>query len=219
MLGYTCQLYFDFAGYSNMAIGLGLMLGFAFPQNFDSPYKSRNISEFWRRWHITLSSWLRDYLFVPLGGSRYGRWLTLRNLLLVMFLGGLWHGAGWTFVLWGLYHGLLLVVHSLCKDRVRLPHVAGVLLDLPGRCVWLGAIPSYGHVHVPGVIASDGRPAGCETELLAAVRWTEGLSHCSRLVVHRVLLRPISGSGGCAGVRALAVVLAVVLVTLRVATR
>ena len=108
MLGYTCQLYFDFAGYSNMAVGLGLMLGFSFPQNFDSPYKSKNISEFWRRWHITLSSWLRDYLFIPLGGSRGGAIKTLRNLFIVMFLGGLWHGAGWTFVLWGLYHGLLL---------------------------------------------------------------------------------------------------------------
>ncbi len=128
MLGYTCQLYFDFAGYSNMAVGLGFMLGFAFPQNFDSPYKSRNISEFWRRWHITLSSWLRDYLFVPLGGSRHGRWLTLRNLFLVMFLGGLWHGAGWTFVLWGVYHGLLLVIHNLSKDRWQLPRFAAVPL-------------------------------------------------------------------------------------------
>ena len=101
MLGYTCQLYFDFCGYSNMAVGLGRLLGFEFPQNFDSPYQSENISEFWRRWHITLSSWLRDYLFIPLGGSRDGHWLTLRNLVIVMFLGGLWHGAGWTFVLWG----------------------------------------------------------------------------------------------------------------------
>jgi len=128
MLGYTCQLYFDFSGYSNMAVGLGLMLGFSFPQNFDSPYKSRNISEFWRRWHITLSSWLRDYLFVPLGGSRQGSWLTLRNLFLVMFLGGLWHGAGWTFVLWGVYHGLLLVIHNVARKRIQLPSFAAVAL-------------------------------------------------------------------------------------------
>ena len=119
MLGYTCQLYFDFAGYSNMAVGLGLMLGLQFPQNFDSPYKAENISTFWRRWHITLSSWLRDYLFIPLGGSQGGRWLTLRNLVIVMFLGGLWHGAGWTFVLWGLFHGLLLVLHRLSPARLR----------------------------------------------------------------------------------------------------
>lgn len=118
MLGYTCQLYFDFCGYSNMAVGLGRMLGFEFPQNFDSPYKSPNISVFWRTWHITLSFWLRDYLFIPLGGSRHGRWLTLRNLVIVMFLGGLWHGAGWTFVLWGLYHGGLLAGHAIFKSTV-----------------------------------------------------------------------------------------------------
>ena len=116
MLGYSCQLYFDFAGYSSMAVGLGLLLGLQFPQNFDSPYKSADISQFWRRWHMTLSSWLRDYLFLPLGGSRYGSWCTLRNLLLVMLLGGLWHGAGWTFVLWGLYHGVLLCLYRLKRD-------------------------------------------------------------------------------------------------------
>lgn len=120
MLGYTCQLYFDFCGYSNMAVGLGRMLGFEFPQNFDSPYKSANIAEFWRRWHITLSSWLRDYLFIPLGGSRSGRLMTLRNLVIVMFLGGLWHGAGWTFVLWGLFHGGMLAVHSIAKSKMRI---------------------------------------------------------------------------------------------------
>ncbi|MCA9149893.1 MAG: MBOAT family protein [Planctomycetales bacterium] len=138
MLGYTCQLYFDFAGYSNMAVGLGLMLGFQFPQNFDSPYKSRNISEFWRRWHMTLSSFLRDYLFVPLGGSRYGQWLTLRNLVIVMFLGGLWHGAGWTFVIWGLYHGLLLVVHRVAQitSMRRLPQGLAALLTF--LCVVIG---------------------------------------------------------------------------------
>lgn len=114
-LGYTCQLYFDFAGYSNMAVGLGLMLGFSFPQNFDSPYQAANIAEFWRRWHMTLSFWLRDYLFIPLGGSRAGSLLTARNLFIVMFLGGLWHGAGWTFVCWGLYHGLLLAIHAALR--------------------------------------------------------------------------------------------------------
>ncbi len=130
MLGYTCQLYFDFCGYSNMAVGLGRMLGFEFPQNFDSPYKSANIAEFWRRWHMTLSFWLRDYLFIPLGGSRRGQWLTLRNLVIVMFLGGLWHGAGWTFVVWGLFHGAMLVVHSLSRSacKFRLPRVAGIAM-------------------------------------------------------------------------------------------
>jgi alginate O-acetyltransferase complex protein AlgI len=122
MLGYTCQLYFDFAGYSNMAIGLGYMLGFSFPQNFDSPYKSKSIAEFWRRWHMTLSYFLRDYLFIPLGGNRSGTRMTCRNLMIVMLLGGLWHGAAWTFVVWGAYHGLLLVIqrvfNSMTKFRI-----------------------------------------------------------------------------------------------------
>jgi alginate O-acetyltransferase complex protein AlgI len=126
MLGYTFQLYFDFAGYSNMAVGLGLMLGFSLPQNFDSPYKSVNISMFWRRWHISLSSWLRDYLFIPLGGSHGNSWFTLRNLFIVMFLGGLWHGAGWTFALWGVYHGILLISYRLATSRIRLPNFAAV---------------------------------------------------------------------------------------------
>jgi alginate O-acetyltransferase complex protein AlgI len=105
---YAFQIYFDFSGYSDMAIGLGLMLGFVFPKNFDSPYRSQSITEFWRRWHISLSTWLRDYLYVPLGGNRRGPARTYANLLIVMLLGGLWHGAAWNFVVWGGLHGLLL---------------------------------------------------------------------------------------------------------------
>jgi alginate O-acetyltransferase complex protein AlgI len=105
---YAFQIYFDFSGYSDMAIGLGLMIGFVFAKNFDSPYKSQSITEFWRRWHISLSTCLRDYLYVPLGGNRLGPARTYGNLLLVMLLGGLWHGAAWTFVVWGGLHGLLL---------------------------------------------------------------------------------------------------------------
>ena len=104
-IAYMMQLYFDFSGYSDMAIGLGLMIGFRFRPNFDTPYISRSITEFWRRWHISLSVWLRDYLYIPLGGNRKGEARTYVNLMLVMFLGGLWHGANWTFVLWGLWHG------------------------------------------------------------------------------------------------------------------
>ncbi|MCE5272621.1 MBOAT family protein [bacterium] len=115
MLGYAFQIYFDFSGYSDMAVGLGYMLGFRFPMNFNSPYKAENISDFWNRWHITLSHWLRDYLYIPLGGNRHGRLATLRNLSITMFLGGLWHGAAWTFVIWGLYHGLLLICHNLMR--------------------------------------------------------------------------------------------------------
>lgn len=110
-LAYTFQLYFDFSGYSDMAIGAARMFGIRLPVNFHSPYKAVNISEFWRRWHITLSTFLRDYLYIPLGGNRRGKLLRYRNLLLTMVLGGLWHGAGWTFVAWGALHGLYLCVH------------------------------------------------------------------------------------------------------------
>ncbi len=110
-LGYTFQLYFDFSAYSDMAIGLAHFLGIQFPQNFNSPYKAVDMQDFWRRWHMSLSTWLRDYLFIPLGGSRHGQLKTLRNLMITMFLGGLWHGAQWTFVCWGLYHGVLLLAN------------------------------------------------------------------------------------------------------------
>lgn len=109
VLGYSYQLYFDFSGYSDMAVGLGAMFGLRLPQNFNSPYKAVDIADFWRRWHITLSTVLRDYLYFPLGGSRCGKRRTNFNLMVTMLLGGLWHGANWTFVVWGGYHGLLLI--------------------------------------------------------------------------------------------------------------
>src|SRR5262245_57764182 len=111
VLAYAVQIYCDFSGYSDMAVGTAHMLGFKLPCNFRMPYLAANITDFWRRWHISLSSWLRDYLYVPLGGNRHGTWATYRNLLLTMLLGGLWHGAAWTFVAWGLLHGVLLAVH------------------------------------------------------------------------------------------------------------
>lgn len=114
---YAFQIYFDFSAYSDMAIGLGLMLGFVFPKNFDSPYQARSITEFWRRWHISLSSWLRDYLYVPLGGNRRGAVRTYINLAVVMILGGLWHGAAWNYVVWGGLHGLLLAVERARRQR------------------------------------------------------------------------------------------------------
>jgi alginate O-acetyltransferase complex protein AlgI len=109
---YTLQIYFDFGGYSDMARGLGAMLGFDFCINFDYPYISRSITEFWRRWHISLSSWFRDYVYIPLGGSRKGQGRTACNLLIVWMLTGFWHGAGWNFLLWGLYYGLLLLLEK-----------------------------------------------------------------------------------------------------------
>jgi alginate O-acetyltransferase complex protein AlgI len=112
VLGYAIQIYCDFSGYSDMAIGLARIVGFDLPANFAMPYLSRSITEFWRRWHITLSEWLRDYLYIPLGGNRRGRARTYVNLMLTMLLGGLWHGANWTFVVWGLLHGIALAAHK-----------------------------------------------------------------------------------------------------------
>lgn len=122
---YAVQILFDFAGYSNMAIGIAQMIGFSYPRNFDRPYSSRSLSEFWRRWHMSLSSWFRDYVYVPLGGNRVSPARTYLNLALVFFLCGLWHGAAWTFVAWGLWHGGFLVLERLgLKDHLaRLPGV------------------------------------------------------------------------------------------------
>ena len=117
LLAYTVQIYFDFAGYSNMAIGLGIVLGFTFPRNFLLPYTSLSITEFWRRWHMSLSSWLRDYLYIPLGGNRGSNLQTYRNLVTVFVLCGVWHGANWTFVLWGFWHGAFLVLERLGLKR------------------------------------------------------------------------------------------------------
>ena len=116
--GYALQIYCDFSGYSDMAIGIALLLGFRFPKNFDAPYKSATITEFWRRWHISLSSWLRDYLYISLGGNRKGRIRTYGNLLLTMLLGGLWHGAAVRFILWGGLHGAALALHKLWMSVV-----------------------------------------------------------------------------------------------------
>jgi alginate O-acetyltransferase complex protein AlgI len=140
-LGYTLQLYFDFSGYSDMAMGLGAMLGLRFPINFLAPYQALNPSDFWRRWHISLSTWLRDYLYIPLGGNRKGPGRAKANLLLVMLLGGLWHGAAWTFVVWGAYHGLLLVLYQSVrptwdKAPVWMQRIAMFLLAVGGWVIF-----------------------------------------------------------------------------------
>lgn len=118
-LAYTFQIYFDFSGYSDMAIGLGLLFGIRLPWNFNSPYKATNISEFWRRWHISLSRWLRDYLYVPLGGNRHGLYKQYRNNFATMVLGGLWHGAHWNFIIWGALHGVYLIINQLIRFALR----------------------------------------------------------------------------------------------------
>lgn len=117
IIAYTMQIYFDFSGYSDMAIGLGRMLGFHFPENFNHPYISRSITEFWRRWHITLGAWMRDYLYIPLGGNQKGAWRTYFNLWVVFLASGLWHGAAWNFVLWGAFHGFLLVIERGFRNQ------------------------------------------------------------------------------------------------------
>ncbi len=117
-VAYTLQIYFDFSGYSDMAIGLGRMFGFRFLENFNYPYISKSIREFWRRWHISLSSWFRDYVYIPLGGNRYGSVRTGIHLVTVFLLCGLWHGAAWTFVVWGLYHGFFLTLERTAFGRL-----------------------------------------------------------------------------------------------------
>jgi alginate O-acetyltransferase complex protein AlgI len=165
VIAYAFQIYFDFSAYSDMAIGLGLMIGFTFAKNFDSPYKSASITEFWRRWHISLSTWLRDYLYLPLGGNRRGSGRTYVNLAVVMLLGGLWHGAAWTFVIWGAIHGGMLVIERLrgkTSFYEKLPHPLRVALtfglvnlgwvffrsnDLPSALAFVGRLFGIGPAH------------------------------------------------------------------------
>ena len=118
---YAVQIFCDFSGYTDIAIGLALLMGFVFPQNFDRPYRAASFGEFWQRWHMTLSRFLRDFLYIPLGGNRKGKLKTVRNLMITMLLGGLWHGAAWGFVLWGAIHGIALVVEHQFRGKVRLP--------------------------------------------------------------------------------------------------
>jgi alginate O-acetyltransferase complex protein AlgI len=115
VISFGLQIYFDFSGYTDMAIGMALLLGFHFPVNFRRPYLAQSITDFWRRWHISLSTWLRDYLYIPLGGNRHGQWMTYRNLMITMLLGGLWHGASWNFLIWGGYQGALLSIERLFR--------------------------------------------------------------------------------------------------------
>ena len=133
VIGFAIQIYCDFSGYTDMAIGSAHLLGYKLTRNFNMPYLATNVSDFWHRWHISLSTWLRDYLFIPLGGSRGGKWKTYRNLLITMTLGGLWHGASWTFIVWGVLHGVYLIVHrafrGFCKS---LPILDQVLQSWPG---------------------------------------------------------------------------------------
>ena len=141
--GYAVQIYADFSGYTDIAIGVALLLGIRFPQNFDRPYCAVSLQDFWRRWHMTLSRWLRDYLYIPLGGNRHGTLATYRNLMMTMVLGGLWHGASLTFLVWGLFHGL------------------GLALELIGSAAAAPPVPTSGAGcrHVPAAACPAGPPA------------------------------------------------------------
>ena len=166
--GYALQIYCDFSGYSDMAIGLALLLGFRFPKNFDAPYHSATITEFWRRWHISLSMWLRDYLYISLGGNRKGRLRTYFNLLVTMVLGGLWHGAAIRFVLWGTLHGVALALHKLWLSVVPgakvsgyqmhpLSRLAGILVTFSPGLLRLAALPRRFDAYRAADAASDHR--------------------------------------------------------------
>jgi alginate O-acetyltransferase complex protein AlgI len=172
-LGYSFQIYFDFSGYSDMAIGLGLIFGFVFAKNFDSPYRSESITDFWRRWHISLSTWLREYLYVPLGGNRKGKRRTYINLTLTMLLGGLWHGASWNFVIWGGLHGGMLAFersqgregfyHNLPRPlRIAFTFLIVLLgwvffrtADLPRALAYFASMFGFGHAE-PGAVLLSG---------------------------------------------------------------
>lgn len=156
VVAYTLQIYFDFSGYSDMAIGLGKMMGFTFPENFNQPYRAKNITEFWRRWHMTLSSWFRDYLYIPLGGNRKGPWRTYFNLFMVFILCGLWHGAAYTFIAWGLFHGVLLTIERIMINRTGF-ETSGLF----------GMVFTIFLVMISWVIFRSDTMSGCATYLLA----------------------------------------------------
>lgn len=164
IFAYSMQIYFDFSGYSDMAVGLGLMLGFVFIRNFNSPYKSTSVTEFWQNWHMSLSTWLRDYLYIPLGGNRKGPARTYINLFLVMLIGGIWHGASWNFVIWGGAHGIWLASERFLSTRchLRLPAWIGrtltftgvSLLWIPFRAADLESALRYARNLLPGDFAN-----------------------------------------------------------------
>jgi hypothetical protein len=170
MLGYAMQLYFDFSGYSDMAIGLARMFGILLPVNFLSPYKAATIADFWRRWHITLSSFLRDYLYIPLGGNRVGQARQALNLMLTMTIGGLWHGAGWNFVIWGALHGGYLVIYQAWRRTGRaLPGGARAGQVLTFLCV-LAAWTFFRTTSIEGALGVLGGMAGLNGVALPSVR-------------------------------------------------
>ncbi|HEY0294499.1 MAG TPA: MBOAT family O-acyltransferase [Bordetella sp.] len=183
---YTLQLFFDFAGYSAMAIGLGQILGFRFPENFNHPYLASSIQDFWRRWHLSLSSWIRDYLYIPLGGSRLGEWKTYRNLILTMAIAGLWHGGdSWNFLLWGIAHGLALALARLWRQ-----------MGMPSLPLWLSHLMTLLFVMLAWTLF---RSVGFEAAL-TMYRGQFGLNGIGLSDAMAVQLRPVHGLATALGI-------------------
>ncbi len=159
ILAFALQIYFDFSGYSDMAVGLGRMFGFTFPENFNYPYISRSITEFWRRWHMTLGGWFREYVYIPLGGSRRGRLLQLRNILVVWMLTGIWHGAGWNFLVWGLYFAVILIAEKVLLFNV-LKKLPAAVSHLYALLAILGGWVIFAFDSLSGGVAWIGRMTG-----------------------------------------------------------
>ena len=189
-LAYFFQIYFDFAGYSLMAIGLGYMLGFTFIKNFDYPYLSTSVTEFWRRWHISLGTWFREYVYIPLGGNRVSTLKHIRNILIVWLLTGLWHGAAWNFVLWGLYYGLLLLLEKYVLSRIKLPKVIGWLyttvLVIVGWVIFSGeslaqSLSMLGAMFGVGGSAAAGQAAALAAESETLVQMAKSATESSIL--------------------------------------
>ena len=167
-VGFMLQIYFDFSAYSDMAIGLGAIFGFTFPENFNYPYCSASITEFWRRWHISLGSWFRDYVYIPLGGSRVGKWKLLRNLLLVWAATGLWHGAAWNFVLWGLFYAVLLIAEKFAllpklQKHPAIGRVYTLLFVLLGFVLFDAPSLSAAASRIAGLFGGAGAVAGVQS--------------------------------------------------------
>lgn len=227
---YTLQIYFDFAGYSSMAVGLGFMLGFAFPRNFRLPYTSESVTEFWRRWHISLSQWLRDYLYIPLGGSRGTNLQTYRNLWLVFLSCGIWHGANWTFVIWGVHHGSFLVAEraGLAETVARAPRIVrrsyALLVAMTGWVWFRTASTSAATRFFGSLVGTHGWSAGPAIRLLlyptavGALVIGAGLA-LLRIDVSQVIRRRLDVIGGAVAwpmidTLAVAVLLALSLLTI-----
>jgi alginate O-acetyltransferase complex protein AlgI len=180
---YAIQIYADFSGYTDIAIGVAKLLGFEFPKNFDKPYSARSLQDFWRRWHMTLSRWLRDYLYIPLGGSKRSEGRTYANIVITMVLGGLWHGAAWTFVLWGALHGAGQAVGAY-KRRRRLERGEPTLADWPPRVIWLQRLATFNLVCL-GWVFFRADSIGTAFALLARLvtGWTGPVSLVTPLVL------------------------------------